>query len=145
MRYFFAVVLVSLGISSVALTASYPQTDSPDKPCRVRRIYVAALGDSDEAERFRQELKRQLTRRRFILAAQAEDAEAVLTGNFSFTGSDRDGKVVFDAAELKDGAGARLWHGNFYFTRRGRMSLRSGGSIKDAASKVAANLRGACQ
>jgi hypothetical protein len=38
-----------------------------------------------------------------------------------------------------------LWHGNFYFTRRGRLSLGSGGNIKDAAGKVAANLRGACQ
>jgi hypothetical protein len=145
MRYFFAVALVSLGLSSAALSSGPLQTDAPDKPCRVRRIYVAGLGDTAEAERFRRELERQLKRKRFTLAARAEDAEAVLTGKFSFTGSDRNGKLVFDPAELRDGGGARLWHGNFYFTRGSRLSLLAGGNIKDAAGKIAANLRGACQ
>ena len=145
MRSFLAVVLVSLGLSSATLAASSLQGDSHDKPCRVRRIYVAELGGSDEAERFRRELQRQLKRRRFTLAAQADEAEGVLTGKFSFTGSDRDGKIVFDPAELKDRAGERLWHANFYFTRRDRLSFLSGGNIKHAASQVAANLRGACQ
>ena len=145
MRYLLAAVLVSLGLSSATLAASSPQTDPPDKPCRVRRIYVAGLGGSEEAERFRRELQRQLKRRRFTLAAQAEEAEGVLTGKFSLTGSDRDGKIVFDPAELKDRTGARLWHGNFYITHRGRLSFLSGGNIKDAASKVAANLQGACR
>jgi hypothetical protein len=145
MRHLVAAVLVSLGLSSATLAASFPQSSSPDKPCRVRRVYVAELGDSGEAGRFRRELQRQLQRRRFTLAARAEEAEGVLTGKFSLTGSDRDGKIVFDPAELKDRAGARLWHGSFYFTHKGRLSFLSGGSIKDAASKVAANLRGACR
>lgn len=145
MRYLLAAVLVGLGLSSANLMADASQGDSPDKPCRVRTIYVAGLGDSDEAERFRRELQRQLKRRRFTLASQAGEAEAVLTGKFSFTGSDRDGRIVFDPAELKDRTGGRLWHGNFYFSRRDRLSLLSGGNIKHAASAVAANLRGACR
>jgi hypothetical protein len=112
----------------------------------VRRIYVAELGQSDEAERFRRELRGQLTRKRFTPVAGAEEAEAVLTGKFSFNGDDHNGQLVFDPAELRDGSGALLWHGSFYFTRRKKgLSLFSGGNLKDAASKVAANLRGACR
>lgn len=146
MRYLFAAVLVSLGLSSATTSAHPSKAGPPGQPCRVRKIYVAELGQSDEAERFRRELRRQLTRRRFTPAARAEEAEAVLTGKFSFTGSDRDGQLVFDPAELRDGGGALLWHSSFYFTRRKRgPSLLSGGNIKDAAGKVAANLRGACK
>jgi hypothetical protein len=112
----------------------------------VRKIYVAELGQSDEAERFRRELMRQLTRKRFTLAARAEEAEGVLAGKFSFTGEDRNGKLVFDPAELRDRGGALLWQSSFYFTRRSRgLSKLSDGNIKDAAGKVAANLRGACR
>jgi hypothetical protein len=145
MKYLIAVALVSLGLSTAARSADRPQTDSPDQPCRARRIYVAGLGDSAEAERFRRELQRQLKRRRFTLAAKAEEADGVLTGKFSFSGSDSDGKLVFDPAELRAGAGTLLWHSSFYFTRRGKVSLLSGGNIKDAAGKVAASLQGACQ
>jgi len=146
MRHLFAAVLAGL-VFSPATTLAYPlQAVSAGQPCRVRKIYVAELGQSDEAERFRRELMRQLTRRRFTLVARAEEAEGVLTGKFSFTGDDRDRKLVFDPAELRGGRGALLWHGSFYLTRRKRgPSLLSGGNIKDAAGKVAANLRGACQ
>jgi hypothetical protein len=145
MRYIFALMLVSLWLNSTAPAVSPTQGEPPDQPCRVRRIYVAGLGDSEGAERFRRELQRQLKNRRFTLATKAEEAEGVLTGKFSFTGSDSEGTVAVDPTELRDQTGARLWHGNFYFTRKGRMSLLSGGNIKDAARKVAANLRGACQ
>lgn len=146
MRHLFAAVLVSLGLCSAAILARAPQAGSHGQPCRARRIYVAELGGSDEAERFRQELRRQLARRRFTAAARAEEAEAVLAGKFSFTGSDRDGQLVFDPAELRDGGGALLWHSSFYFTRKSKgPSLLSGGNIKDAAGKVAASLRGACR
>ena len=146
MRYLFAAVLVSLVLSPATTSAHPPQAASAGQPCRVRKIYVAELGQSDEAERFRRELRRQLTRKRFTLAARAEEAEGVLAGKFSFTGGDRDGKLVFDPAELRDRSGALLWHSSFYLTRRNRgLSLLSGGNIKDAAGKVAANLRGACR
>ena len=146
MRYLFAAVLLSLGLSPAAILARPLQTDSPKMPCRVRRIYVAELGQSDEAERFRQELKRQLKKKRFTAVARAEEAEATLAGQFSYTGSDRNGKLALDPAELRDGSGALLWHSSFYFTRQNRgASLLSGGNIKDAAGKIAATLRGACQ
>ena len=146
MRYLFAAVLVSLVLSSATTLAHPPQAASAGQPCRVRKIYVAELGQSDEAERFRRELRRQLTRKRFTLAARAEEAEAVLAGKFSFTGDDRNGKLVFDPAELRDRGGALLWHSSFYLTRKNKgPSLLSGGNIKDAAGKVAANLRGACR
>ena len=146
MRYLLATVLVSLVLSSASASAHPPQAVSAGQPCRVRKIYVAELGQSEEAVRFRRELMRQLTRKRFTLTARAEEAEAVLAGKFSFTGEDRDGKLVFDPAELRDRSGALLWHSSFYLTRRNRgLSLLSGGNIKDAAGKVAANLRGACR
>jgi hypothetical protein len=146
MRYIFAALLASLVLSSATTLAHPPQAVSAGQPCRVRKIYVYELGKSDEAERFRRELSRQLTGKRFTLVARAEEAEAVLAGNFSFAGDDRNGKLVFDPAELRDRSGALLWHGSFYFTRRNRgLSLLSGGNIKDAAGKVAANLRGACR
>src|SRR5919198_4388424 len=139
MRYLFAAVLVSLVLSPATALAHPPQAGSPGQPCRVRKIYVAELGQTDEAERFRRELRRQLTRKRFTPAARAEEAEAVLAGKFSFTGSDRDGQLVFDPAEVRDGSGALLWHSSFYLTRRNRgLSLLSGGDNKDAARKVAA-------
>ena len=146
MRYLLAAVLVTLWLSSAAVLARAPQAAAPGQPCRVRRIYVAELGQTDGAGRFRRELMRQLTRRRFTPVARAEEAEAVLTGKFSFNGGDHNGQLVFDPAELRDGSGALLWHSSFYFTRRNKgLSLFSGGNIKDAAGKVAANLRGACR
>ncbi len=146
MRYLLAAVLVSLGLSSATALARPARASSPGQPCRVRKIYVAELGQSDGAERFRRELRRQLTRKRFTPVARAEEAEAVLTGKFSFTGDDRTGKLVFDPAELRDRGGALLWHSSFYLTSRSRgLSLLGGGNIKDAAGKVAASLRGGCR
>ena len=145
MRYLFALALVGLLLVTAAPAAYSLQADAPDKPCRVRKIYVESLGGSDDAEWFRRELQKQLKKKRFTLASKASDAEGVLTGSFSFTGSGREGKVAFDSGELKDASGARLWHGNFYFTRRDSRSFPSRHAIKDAASNVASNLRDACR
>lgn len=145
MRYLLTLVLLSLWVGPAAVAAGRAQNETADQPCRVRRIYVAELGGSDEAERFRKELRRQLKRRHFSTAERAEGAEAVLTGKFSAAGDDRSGKVSFEGGELKDAGGARLWHGSFYFTRNSRLSVLSGGAIKGAAGQVASNLRDACR
>ena len=133
MRYLFASALVVLGLASTSTAAHSPQGGSPDKQCRVRSIYVESLGGSDDAGWFRRELQKQLKKKRFTLAAKAGDAEGVLTGRFSFEGSSREGKVAFDSGELRDASGARLWHGNFYYTRRDSRSFPSRHAIKDAA------------
>jgi hypothetical protein len=123
-------------LGPATLSASSLQSNAPDGPCRAKRIYVAELGESGEVERFRRELKRQLARKKFVLVARAEDADGVLAGRFSHSGSGRESKLAFESGELKDGRGERLWHGNFYFTRA---------SIKSVASAVSANLRNACR
>ena len=146
MRCLFAAALLSLGLSSATTLARSQQPGEPSQPCRARRIYVAELGQADGAERFRRELRRQLTRKRFVVVTRAEEADGVLTGTFSFTGGDRAGQLVFDPAELRDGGGALLWHSSFYFKHRSKgPSLLGGGNIRDGAGKVAANLRGACR
>src|SRR5690348_2145173 len=98
-------------------TPAHLRKGAPDKPCRVRKIYLAESGKSDEEERFRQELKKQLARKKFVLVALADEADGILAGQFSHTGSGRESKLAFESGELKDAQGERLWHGNFYFTR----------------------------
>jgi hypothetical protein len=144
MRHLTAAAIICLLLGAAAPSALHAQSGSPDRQCRVRKIYVAGFGDSAEAERFRRELKRQLTGRRFAVVESEEEAEAVLTGVLSFGGSDGNGRLAFERGELRGAGGGRLWQGNFYFERVSRRSFRGGGKVKDAAGKIAANIGGAC-
>src|SRR5262245_54595399 len=133
MRHRFAMaLLLSSLISLVPVSAKSVQSDAPDKPCQAKKIYLAESGKTDEQERFLQELKRELAKKKFVVVLRSEDADGILTGQFSHTGSGRESKLAFESGELKDGRGERMWHGNFYFTRA---------SIGSVASAVAANLR----
>ena len=144
MRYLIAAAIACLLLGGAASSANYAQDGAPDNPCRARKIYVAGFGESSEAGRFRRELERQLRGRGFTLVESGEEAEAVLTGELSFGGDDGNGRLAFERGELKDEAGKRLWQGDFYFERVSRRSFRGGGKVKDAASKIAANIGGAC-
>lgn len=137
MRHLFAApILLLYWVGLVTVFASPPQSGNSDMPCQARRIYIDESRKADEEVRFRQELKRELTKKRFVVVARAEDADGTLSGLFSQTGSGRESKLAFESGELKDGRGGRLWHGNFYFTHA---------STRNVASAVAANLRDRCR
>lgn len=137
MRPLFAMsLLTTCVLASLPLNASPLQDNTSTRPCRARTIYLAETGASDEGARFRQELERQLVKKNFVLAARAEDADAVLRGAFSRRGVGRESELAFEAGELKDARGERVWHANFYFT-----NAHAG----DVAAAVAGNLRDACR
>lgn len=144
MRHITAAAIACLLLGTGAPPAGQAQSGPPDRQCRVRKIYVAGFGDSAEADRFRRELKKHLAGRGFAVAESEGEAEAVLTGELSFGGSDGNGRLGFERGELRDAGGRRLWQGNFYFERVSRRSFRGGGKVKDAAGKIAANIGGAC-
>ncbi len=136
MRHLFAMaMLATCLIGSLTLSASPLQDGTSSHPCQARKLYVVESGQSDEEARFRQELRRQLVKKHFVLAARVEDADAVLMGTFSRRSSGRQSELAFESGELKDARGERIWHANFYFTNA---------HVGDVAAAVAANLRDTC-
>jgi hypothetical protein len=112
------------------------------KPCLVHKVYVAELGSTDEAARFRRSLVERLSKR-FAVAETQEEADAVLTAAVSARGNGRNGEVVFENGMLKSKEGDVLWQGNFYYHYK--KSFPGRGIISSSASDVAKHIRQACQ
>ena len=106
-----AVLLSALWlIPSSAPARTYPQAGPPALHL-VRKIYVEAMGASDEAARFRLLLEDQLSGQGFTVVDSPEKADAVLGGalsvdNSGIFGGDSDVGVT---ARLTSAAGERLW------------------------------------
>ena len=73
-------------------TPPQEQTSTPEQrprrratPVSVQKIYVGDMGYDDEAERFRLLIEEQLQKRDFDIAANPDEADAVLTGILTVT------------------------------------------------------------
>ena len=99
---------VGLAVLFVALTtclAEYPSL------ANVQRIYIDKLGDNDDAERFRSVGARELEHAGFSTASQAEDADAILKGSFTFAnwGEKSGGQLNFRLVSPGD---KEIWAGS---------------------------------
>lgn len=115
------------------------------KPCLAQKIYVAELGDGDGAARFRSLLERQLSKKGFTIADSQEKADAVLSGAVSVSGSDSNGTVNFERAEIKGKSGEQLWRGNFFWKYRNSFSFFRSGKVRSAVGDVATNIKENCK
>ena len=137
-----AVSLLAVWLLPNGASADSAQDAGAGKPCRVDKIYVAELGDTDEAARFRRSLVERLSKR-FAVVERREDAEAVLTAAVTARGNGRNGEVIFENGALKSKEGDVLWSGNFQYHYK--KSFPGRGIISSAASDVAKNIRNACK
>jgi hypothetical protein len=138
----FTVSLLSCWLLSPSVFANPVQSAGTNKPCQIRKVYVAELGSTDEALRFRNSLVRQLSRR-FTIVKKQEEADAVLTGTVSAKGNSRNGEVIFDNGELKSKGGDVIWQDHFQYYYKKSFLGRS--MISSAASAVASHIRNACK
>lgn len=136
------VSLLASWLLPVSVAAGPVQDAGAQRPCRVRKVYVAELGSTDEAVRFRRSLVERLSKR-FAVVETQEEADAVLTAAVSARGNGRNGEVVFENGMLKSQEGDLLWQGNFYYHYK--KSFPGRGIISSSASDVAKNIRQACQ
>ena len=118
------------------------QDAGAQKPCQARTLYVAELGGTDEAARFRRALAERLARKFKVVQSEGE-ADAVLTAAVKASGNSRSGEVHFENGVLKSSSGDVLWQGNFqYYYKK---SFFGPSIINDSASGVAKNIRDACK
>lgn len=107
----------------------------------LKRIHVGAMGQSDEAERFRLLLDEQLNKEGFETTDQPDKAEAVLTGVLAVRVYDEESRARVTVV-LKNKEGVRLWGGDF----QPRFSLKPvKDTVKFRAENVAKDLRKACE
>jgi hypothetical protein len=77
----FTAVAVFIALIGIATgLAQYHPADLAN----VQRVYVDKLGNNDDAERFRSQLASELGRQGFTPSEQADGADAVIKGTFSF-------------------------------------------------------------
>ena len=100
-----AVGLIVLFAAVTACLAEYPSL------ANVQRIYIDKLGNNDDAERFRSVGARELERAGFSTASQAEDADAILKGTFTFAnwGEKSGGQLNFRLLSRDD---KEIWAGS---------------------------------
>jgi hypothetical protein len=105
------------------MTSHVPAKTSPQVGATtlhlVQKIYVADMGISPEAARFRLLLEDQLSEKGFVVVPRPEDADAVLAGAVSLSRSGVFGGPadINVTARLTSAGGVRLW------------SVNSGGQI----------------
>lgn len=135
-------LLFTVSLLGVWLVPAGARAQDARKPCQARTVYVAELGGTDEAARFRRALSERLSRR-FKIAESEGEADAVLTAAVSAKGDSRRGEVRFENGLLKSSSGDVLWQGNFqYYYKK---SFFGSGIINSSASGVAKNIRDACK
>jgi hypothetical protein len=78
MRRSVAVGLAVLLVAVAVCLVQYPSL------ANVQRIYIDKLGNNDDAERFRSVGARELEHVGFATASNADDADAILKGTFTF-------------------------------------------------------------
>jgi len=78
----------------------------------VQKIYVAAMGQTDEAARFRMLLGDKLSKGGFTVVDSAEQADAVLSGVLAVRVYDDDSSARA-TMELKSKEGERIWSVDF--------------------------------
>ena len=78
----------------------------------VKAIYIDAMGQGDEAERYRLLLQDQLRRVGFDVSERAEDADAILIGTLSAE-VHSDIAMAHATLTLKTRAGRQIWNGDY--------------------------------
>ena len=113
-----ALVVLLLVMTSQVSAKTSPQAGATTLHL-VQKIYVADMGTSPEAARFRLLLEDQLSGKGFVVVTRAEDADAVLGGAVSLSRSGVFGGPadINVTARLTSAGGVRLW------------SVNSGGQI----------------
>ena len=93
---------------------------------RIRKIFVASLGDGDGPDMLREKIAHTLEQNHFVVVDRAEAADAVLSGSGSWANL----RVKKFHARLVDGGQRVLWSGD----------VSSGGWVRSASSSVADKL-----
>lgn len=135
-------LLFTASLLAVWLLPAGARAQDARKPCQARTIYVAELGGTDEAARFRRALSERLSKK-FKIAETQDEADAVLTAAVTARGDSRSGEVQFENGVLKSRSGDVLWQGDFRYNYK--KSFFGSGIINNSASGVAKNIRDACK
>jgi hypothetical protein len=117
---------------------SASSADAPDpKLHTVGIVHVGAMGQSDEAERFRMLLDEELRKVGFHLAEKPENADAILTGVLTVRVY-ADTSLARATVVLKTISGEKLWGGDF----QPKAHLRGpNDTVKFRAQNIAKQLR----
>jgi hypothetical protein len=87
---------------------------------RVSKIHVATMGSGDQADRFHSLLQDELSKVGFEVSEQSANADAILTGTFSFeSGGDRTSARATVTLKSRDGRQI-LWSGDYVSQHRGQ-------------------------
>jgi len=114
-RLFFALAVLPL----LACSAFHAQAQNRELH-QVRRIYVATMGSGEAASHFREILQDQLRNVDFEVTDSTDDADAVLTGEFSAESHD-DKSFARATVTLKSRDEKRtLWSGDYVSQHRGQ-------------------------
>lgn len=86
---------------------------------RVSRIHLAAIGSGDQTERFQSLLRDELSKVGFEVSEQSANADAILTGTFSYESGDNR-TFARATVTLKSPNGKQiLWSGDYVSQHRG--------------------------
>lgn len=121
------------------------EDDDDNKPCPVRKIYVAEFSRKDPRYlSFRLDLEKWLSKQKFTAVARPEDADAVLTGELWISSGGRHSRLSFTGAELKTAAGDVVWRGDFDRRTKNAWGWLGRGHIENGAKPVAEKMRAEC-
>ena len=110
-----AALFLALWLIPASISANpYPQAKQTSLHL-VQKLYLAELGTSAEAARFRLLLEDRLSEKGFTIVDKPEKADAVLSGALSVSSAGVYGGTsdIGVTVQLKSLAGERLWSGNF--------------------------------
>jgi hypothetical protein len=140
-----SVIIAMLEPTKTEQPSEQPQTANRFVPLeQVKRIYLAEMGKSDDAERFRYLLNDELAAKGFTVVENEEDADATLSGIVS-TQLSKGTTHARAAVKLKSPDGRLLWqdefgvHIVFGFGKRDSIKLRAedvADGLRDAVKKA---------
>ncbi|MDQ1636945.1 MAG: hypothetical protein QOF62_284 [Pyrinomonadaceae bacterium] len=141
---FLASVLLSHSIIPASVNTWFPQSTSLDKSCQIRKIYIAEFDESAASLNFRRRLGKRLSKK-FVIMAKPDEADAILTGEFSALSGSGYSYVTFEHAELKTANGQLVWHGDFDLKLSNSLWGLGNGHIGNAAMRIAKDILNACK
>ena len=145
MKLLLGLILLGSLVPDFHNTSAFADTSQASRQhdlSQIQRIYIARMGRTDHAARFRLLLQDRLTKKGFTVVDKSADADAILKGAFTVNIHEGSEARVYIVLESLDGE--RLWARDFdERVFKGLFTLKEPAKLR--AQEVASALRDACK
>ena len=142
--FLLAFLLLNFCVMPENVNAAIRQSTASDQLCQIRNIYITEFDQSVAAMNFRQRLGKQVSKK-FVIVGKPNEADAILTGEFSSQSNDDYSFLTFKHDELKNANGEVVWHGDFDLKFSNSLWGLGSGHVEKAARRIAKDMLKKCK